>query len=231
MSAADVPDYHDVIKQPMDWLTISSRIESLFYAGADDFCADVELVFTNAIVYNAPDTPFHKAAAKMRKQSARVLDEVRAKLPHDAHGLEPSDAAVALLDEHPDSVTGELPARARDVDPLADDADIFDAFLHQSYVVEADERGPTPAAQEGVPRTAKKARRIEARKPERRSTRSAPHRPEPAAPVTAPQEVHAVNEKDSFKYFNVGWLLPPGTRRGNRPPRPPPVEKAPRRSA
>lgn len=48
------------------------------------------------------------------------------------------------------------------------------------------------------------------------------HRAPPES-LDKPQVLRDINDHDSFKYFNTGWLLPPGTRRGNRPRPPPPV--------
>lgn len=66
--------------------------------------------------------------------------------------------------------------------------------------------------------------------PSRRSARHAPPAAAPAAlPPSEPQVLEELNDKDSFRYFNTGWLLPPGTRRGNRPRPPPPPPKPTRK--
>jgi transcription initiation factor TFIID subunit 2 len=53
------PDYLDVIKNPMDFGTIESRLRSGGYNSVDQLEKDVDLVFTNCLTYNAnPLVPF-----------------------------------------------------------------------------------------------------------------------------------------------------------------------------
>ncbi|KDD73121.1 hypothetical protein H632_c2512p1 [Helicosporidium sp. ATCC 50920] len=62
----EVPDYYDVIKDPIDLSLIEARLESrAFYVTLEIFAADVARVFANAQVYNAADTFFHKIAIKL----------------------------------------------------------------------------------------------------------------------------------------------------------------------
>lgn len=59
----EVPDYYDVIKDPVDLSLISRRIESQrYYANLHMFAADFARMFNNARVYNGPDTIYYKAA-------------------------------------------------------------------------------------------------------------------------------------------------------------------------
>lgn len=77
VSRSEVPDYYDIVKQPMDWATISSRIASHTYERIDDFIRDVELVFSNAILYNKPDTAFHRNALRIQRASTPILAKLR----------------------------------------------------------------------------------------------------------------------------------------------------------
>ena len=54
VSEADVPDYESVIATPMDYSTVSGKLESSAYAagGPLAFAADMRLIFTNALAYN-----------------------------------------------------------------------------------------------------------------------------------------------------------------------------------
>jgi bromodomain-containing factor 1 len=47
-----VPDYHKVIKHPMDLGTIEKKLEGGEYTHPNQFVGDVRLVFRNAYVYN-----------------------------------------------------------------------------------------------------------------------------------------------------------------------------------
>jgi histone acetyltransferase len=62
----EVPDYYDVIKNPIDISTIRKRLEQGgFYVTLDIFVADVLRMFTNAKEYNAQETLFYKSAHKL----------------------------------------------------------------------------------------------------------------------------------------------------------------------
>ncbi|GLU03598.1 hypothetical protein SLE2022_207880 [Rubroshorea leprosula] len=66
VDARDVPDYYDIIKDPMDLKTISKRVESeQYYVTLDMFIADVKRMFANARIYNSPDTIYYKCATRL----------------------------------------------------------------------------------------------------------------------------------------------------------------------
>ncbi|EDV98654.1 GH22415 [Drosophila grimshawi] len=49
-----LPDYHDIIKQPMDLATIKKRLANSYYWSATEAAADINLIFTNCSLYNKP---------------------------------------------------------------------------------------------------------------------------------------------------------------------------------
>lgn len=51
-----IPDYFDVIQRPMDISTVRVNLEAGRYASAEAFEADVRLIFSNCLTYNAPDS-------------------------------------------------------------------------------------------------------------------------------------------------------------------------------
>jgi histone acetyltransferase len=62
----DVPDYYDIIKDPMDLKTMSKRLDSeQYYVTLDMFVADVKRMFTNARTYNTPETIYYKCANRL----------------------------------------------------------------------------------------------------------------------------------------------------------------------
>ncbi|KAJ1657268.1 hypothetical protein IWQ61_003297 [Dispira simplex] len=90
VSTALVPDYLDVISHPMDFGTIATRLQNYGYHSLPQFAKDVELVFSNAVQYNRPDTPYHKAALRLRKKFAILWAEAQQQyhqLPFDSHGV------------------------------------------------------------------------------------------------------------------------------------------------
>lgn len=63
----NLPDYFDVIKNPMDLGTVKKKISSSVYTSPLDFVADVRLAFTNAMTYNPPANDVHLMAATLSK--------------------------------------------------------------------------------------------------------------------------------------------------------------------
>ncbi|XP_044485552.1 histone acetyltransferase GCN5-like isoform X2 [Mangifera indica] len=66
VDARDVPDYYDIIKDPMDLRTMSKRVESeQYYVTFEMFMADVKRMFHNARTYNSPDTIYYKCSMRL----------------------------------------------------------------------------------------------------------------------------------------------------------------------
>uniref|UniRef100_A0A6N2LMT8 Histone acetyltransferase n=1 Tax=Salix viminalis TaxID=40686 RepID=A0A6N2LMT8_SALVM len=65
IDARDVPDYYDIIKDPMDLKTMLKRVESeQYYVTLEMFIADVKRMCHNARTYNSPDTIYYKCATR-----------------------------------------------------------------------------------------------------------------------------------------------------------------------
>ncbi len=47
-----IPDYHDIIKRPMDFGTIKRKLNTYVYRNCQEFSEDVDLVFENCFLYN-----------------------------------------------------------------------------------------------------------------------------------------------------------------------------------
>lgn len=68
VDSRDVPDYYDVIKDPVDLKTLSKRLESgQYYVTLEMFVADAKRMFSNAHTYNSPETIYHKCATRLEK--------------------------------------------------------------------------------------------------------------------------------------------------------------------
>ncbi|KAJ6998501.1 hypothetical protein NC653_014623 [Populus alba x Populus x berolinensis] len=69
VDARDVPDYYDIIKDPMDLKTMSKRVESeQYYVTLEMFIADVKRMCANARTYNSPDTIYYKLEAHFQSK-------------------------------------------------------------------------------------------------------------------------------------------------------------------
>ncbi|KAN0064918.1 hypothetical protein ACQY0O_001975 [Thecaphora frezii] len=76
VSRTEVPDYYDVIKEPMDWTTMREKLQQKAYRSVQEFKDDVLRVVNNAMIYNKADTPFHKAAARISKQLSAIFPDL-----------------------------------------------------------------------------------------------------------------------------------------------------------
>lgn len=66
--AMEIPDYVEIIKEPMDLGTVQENLTGKKYAQHEDFAKDVRLIFRNAMTYNeSPDHAVHQAAAALTK--------------------------------------------------------------------------------------------------------------------------------------------------------------------
>jgi len=63
----DVPDYQDVIKEPMDFHTMEHKLETRQYLTLDAFVRDVQLVFDNCRLYNPENSIYAKNASRLEK--------------------------------------------------------------------------------------------------------------------------------------------------------------------
>ncbi len=58
----EVPDYFEVITEPMDIQTLENNLESGCYKNKEIFVKDLRKIFNNAKQYNKPHTIYHKYA-------------------------------------------------------------------------------------------------------------------------------------------------------------------------
>lgn len=66
----EVPDYYDLIKEPMDLATMESKLEHDKYSsdtGIKDFSYDFNLIIKNCQTYNNESTTYYKNAVKLDK--------------------------------------------------------------------------------------------------------------------------------------------------------------------
>lgn len=79
-----VPDYLEVISDPMDFFTMAQKVENQEYETFAQFQDDLELVWRNAMTYNLPETVYYQAAHALEQavqplivNSKKTLKELR----------------------------------------------------------------------------------------------------------------------------------------------------------
>lgn len=91
-SSLGLHDYHEIIKHPMDLSTIKKKMENRDYRDAQEFAADVRLMFSNCYKYNPPD---HDVVAMARKLQD-VFEFRYAKMPDEPIVVTPPPSSTQL---------------------------------------------------------------------------------------------------------------------------------------
>jgi hypothetical protein len=71
----NVPDYFEVIQEPMDLGTVEKRLECGEYRFFEDFQVDTLLIFDNALQYNQNDSEVHTMAKAMKNKCMSDFSE------------------------------------------------------------------------------------------------------------------------------------------------------------
>ncbi|KAM8702997.1 hypothetical protein ACLKA7_005354 [Drosophila subpalustris] len=69
-----IPDYHKVIRYPMDLATIRQRLQNNYYWQADEAMDDFELIIDNCLEFNEEGTEVHAAGKELREAFHQRLD-------------------------------------------------------------------------------------------------------------------------------------------------------------
>jgi hypothetical protein len=75
--ALQILDYPDVVKHPMDFNTIKTKLKAGEYSHPSQFISDMRLVFRNAYVYNKPTTDVWKMAERLSMNFEMELANLR----------------------------------------------------------------------------------------------------------------------------------------------------------
>eukprot|EP00897_Mesotaenium_endlicherianum_P002199 jgi/Mesen1/2006/ME000147S01095 len=86
VKAEQVPDYYDVIKDPMDFLTMRKRINAGHYTSWEQFKMDILLVCGNAMRYNAPGTFYFRQAKLLQDASKKAIEAAQSGEPEKPRG-------------------------------------------------------------------------------------------------------------------------------------------------
>ncbi|KAJ8532562.1 hypothetical protein K7X08_012485 [Anisodus acutangulus] len=73
----ELPDYHEVIENPMDFATVRNKLGNGSYATLEQFESDIFLICSNAMQYNASDTIYHKQARNIQELATKKFEKLR----------------------------------------------------------------------------------------------------------------------------------------------------------
>ncbi|KAF3832317.1 hypothetical protein F7725_025982 [Dissostichus mawsoni] len=89
------PGYSVIIKRPMDFSTIKEKVKKEYYQSLDEIKVDFKIMCENAMIYNKPETIFHRAARKLLHSGMKILSQERLESLKQSitfmSGLDPSD--------------------------------------------------------------------------------------------------------------------------------------------
>jgi len=74
---SEAPDYHDIVKRPMDLKTIKARVKDGLISNSLEFQRDIYLMFANAMMYNRPGSEIHNMAEEMMLESEIHINAFR----------------------------------------------------------------------------------------------------------------------------------------------------------
>lgn len=73
--AMEIPNYREVVKEPMDLSTVERNILENMYKSIEDFDADMQKIFSNAILFNKPVHQVSRAAEEVKNFYFKCLPE------------------------------------------------------------------------------------------------------------------------------------------------------------
>jgi NuA3 HAT complex component NTO1 len=123
VSRTEVPDYYDVVKKPMTWDAIDAKLDRHEYWDLEGFKSDIELVLSNAILYNKPGTSFYKTAQRMQTSSQPILQELTSLAYHHSPLTPPDSSDSSILSQ---TTIGDLEPLMETLQLLTSTQDIQD---------------------------------------------------------------------------------------------------------
>lgn len=71
-----IPDYYDIVKKPMDFGTIKTKLKEQRYANINEFMEDMELVFYNCKLYNGDSSGVGQMGKQVHDEYNKLVDQL-----------------------------------------------------------------------------------------------------------------------------------------------------------
>ncbi|KAH9922095.1 uncharacterized protein B0H18DRAFT_1121112 [Fomitopsis serialis] len=105
VSKTDVPDYYEVISNPMDLQTMLKKAKQKQYKSKREFKDDLDLIWSNCFTYNAqPDHPLRMCVMRLKVKAEKLLKNIT-DWKERADPVIPSDIAAILIAPRTNGVT------------------------------------------------------------------------------------------------------------------------------
>ncbi|RPD57818.1 hypothetical protein L226DRAFT_575970 [Lentinus tigrinus ALCF2SS1-7] len=77
VAKSEVPDYYDIISNPMDLQTMLKKVKQRHYKSKKEFKDDLALIWSNCFTYNATeDHPLRQCATRLKAKAERLLKNI-----------------------------------------------------------------------------------------------------------------------------------------------------------
>lgn len=177
--ALNIPNYHKVIKKPMDFGTIQANLHASQYAKAKEFYDDAQLVFQNCFKFNPPTDEVNK----MGRMLQSVFDQTWATKENWLLDNAPASEPQSEDDEDEDDEEDEVEDTSDAVRRMQEIQQQIAALSAEALKLTAVPKRASPKA--SVPKRSKTS------KPKRPSGTglAAPSRPSKSKPVKKPKKL------------------------------------------
>lgn len=175
--ALNIPDYHKLIKKPMDLGTVGEKLKGGEYENAKEFETDVRLVFLNCYKFNPEDHPVHQAGRSLESVFDSKMAEKQRWIENNiplSGRTSPGSSPEASEDEDEDEEDDEDEQSTNEIRKLQEQ---IAAMSKQVELITQKKKSP-PAA-------SKKSSKA-ATKPDKKAKKAAPAPPPKAKPNPKP---------------------------------------------
>ena len=116
--ALNIPEYYNVIKEPMELITIENKLRQNEYKSPDEFVAEMNLIFSNCFKFNPSGTPVNQMGQKFKALFEEKWKE-RPSLQRDQRpSMEDTDEEVEVeVSVEEESSSEEESEEESDLDP------------------------------------------------------------------------------------------------------------------
>jgi len=142
-----LPDYHEIIKKPMDLGTVKQKMDSREYRSPQEFAEDVRLIFTNCYRYNPPESDVVMMAKKLQDvfemKYARMPDDLSSNIDDGEASDSESATSEAETSDNESEAERERETRLNEIrEQLVRLQEEFNklAAVHQTKATEKNER-------------------------------------------------------------------------------------------